>query len=97
MRYGRQGRRVSVSMDGQDFFIPVGTKRLTYDFSDGRHPFSGIYFHCRNRSYICPLGIIEWWLVPERRYFHEGLQSELAIDEMKYINLKEITENDLFF
>lgn len=56
---------VSVSMDGQTF-IPVGTKRLTYDFTLTEGTLPGISFICRNGSCICPLGIIEWWLVPER-------------------------------
>ena len=50
-----------------DFLFRWALKRLTYDFTltEGtRFPVS--LFICRNGSCICPLGIIEWWLVPER-------------------------------
>lgn len=73
---------VSVSMDGQTF-IPVGTKRLTYDFTltEGtRFPVSLSF--AETEAAFVRLELLSGGLCP-KGYFHEGLQSELAIDEIE--------------
>lgn len=73
---------VSVSMDGQTF-IPVGTKRLTYDFSltEGTRFPASLSFAETEATFV-RLELLSGGLCP-KGYFHEGLQSELAIDEIE--------------
>ena len=73
---------VSVSMDGQTF-IPVGTKQLTYDFTltEGTRFPASLSFAETEAAFV-RLELLSGGLCP-KGYFHEGLQSELAIDEIE--------------
>ena len=73
---------VSVSMDGQTF-IPVGTKQLTYDFTltEGTRFPASLSFAETEATFV-RLELLSGGLCP-KGYFHEGLQSELAIDEIE--------------
>lgn len=73
---------VSVSMDGKTF-VPVGTKDLTYDFTltEGtRFPVS-LSFTETEAAFV-RLELLSGGLCP-KGYFHEGQQSELAMDEIE--------------
>ena len=73
---------VSVSMDGKTF-IPVATKNLTYDFTltEGtRFPVSLSFPD--TKAVFVRLELLSGGLCPQG-YYHEGEQSELAIDEVE--------------
>lgn len=73
---------VSVSTDGKTF-VPVGNKNLTYDFTltEGtRFPVS-LSFPETEAAFV-RLELLSGGLCP-KGYYHEGQQSELAIDEVE--------------
>lgn len=64
-------------------FITVGTKRLTYDFTltEGTRFPASLSFAETEAAFV-RLELLSGGLCP-KGYFHEGLQSELAIDEIE--------------
>ena len=73
---------VSVSMDGKTF-VPVGNKELTYDFTltEGTRFPASLSFP-ETEAVFVRLDLLSGGLCP-KGYYHEGQQSELAIDEVE--------------
>lgn len=73
---------VSVSMDGKTF-VPVGNKELTYDFTltEGTRFPASLSFPETEAAFV-RLDLLSGGLCPQG-YYHEGQQSELAIDEVE--------------
>lgn len=73
---------VSVSTDGETF-TPVGTQNLTYDFTltEGTRFPASLSFAETEAAYV-RLELLSGGLCP-KGYYHEGQQSELAIDEIE--------------
>ena len=83
MRYGRQERWVSLFQWMVRLLFRWALKRLTYDFSltEGTRFPASLSFAETEATFV-RLELLSGGLCP-KGYFHEGLQSELAIDEIE--------------